>query len=145
MGTLWKRRRCERESSFSCSSVLHWLASHVARDISEHEKSLARSNRISLSDFSFNFNAYGDQECFFNFRFRNSDVLRMVNAVAGYGSKTHMSRNRYAVTLILATCLILCRIASASRWMDLEMTFWKATASSVGDLLGGFRKHVGDT
>ena len=61
-GTLCKRRWTNSSSSFSSSSVLLHLASKVHQNIQEEQNLLARNNRISLTEFSFDFNGYG--ECF---------------------------------------------------------------------------------
>ena len=122
-GTLWKRRWKNSSSSFSSSSVLLHLASKMHRNIQGEHNWLVRNSRISLTEFSFNFNGYGDHECMLHFRFIRSDVIRLMAAVAWPVEKTCTSRNRYRTTPILATCIVLWRLACPARWVDLELMF----------------------
>eukprot|EP00171_Calliarthron_tuberculosum_P001859 IDg1859t1 len=81
-GAVWRRRRRAPRSAFSSSAVVLQLATLAQRELSEQDAILTRYNRISLSDFSFNFNALGDQQCLLLFRFKKQDVLRMIEAIA---------------------------------------------------------------
>ena len=61
----------------------------------------------------------------FHFRFVKSNVIRMMAAVTWAVQKTCTSRNRYRTTQILATCIVLRRLACPARWVDLELMFGK--------------------
>ena len=124
-GAVWRRRTKAPRSAFSSSAVLLQLATLAQHEANEEETILTRYNCISVSDFSFNFNALGDQQCLILFLFKKKHVLRMVAAVSWPPMKRSTSRNRYAVTSILVTCLVLRRVSSPARWTDLEMIFGK--------------------
>ena len=124
-GTLWKRRWTNVLSAFSSSSVLLHFSRKVYRNIQQEQNLLARNNRISLTNFSFNFNGYGDYDCMLHFRFIESDVVRMMAAVARPVGKTCTSRNRHRTTPILTTCIVLLRLAFPARWMNLKLMFGK--------------------
>eukprot|EP00171_Calliarthron_tuberculosum_P005259 IDg5259t1 len=87
--------------------------------------SIRRSPLVSTSSFDFNFNAFSEGESLHQFRFRKEDVLRMCEAVAWPSSRTHTERNRYSVSPLLATCVLLRRLASPTRWRDVEVMFGK--------------------
>ena len=113
-GTLCKRRWTNSSSSFSSSSVLLQVARKVHHNIQEKQNLLVRNNRISLTDF-FNFNGNGDYNCMLHFRFIKSHVIRMMATVAWPVQKTLISPNRYCTTPILATCIVLRRLAFLTR------------------------------
>ena len=60
-----------------------------------------------------------------HFRLVKADVIRMIAAVAWPVQKPCTSRNRYRTTPILATCIVLRRLACPPRWVDLELMFGK--------------------
>jgi hypothetical protein len=105
-------------SSFTnniCFTALQW---ELQRD--ELCKQIRRSTMISITRFPFTFGALSDADSLFHFRFKKTDVLRMVNAVGWPDGMTHTSRNRYEVCPLLAKCVILRRAASPGRWRDSE-------------------------
>ena len=90
-----------------------------------HKLDLSRSQRVSTSCFSFNFNGLSDRDCLMHFLFRKEDIIRMIPVVAWPESVTHTARNGYGMTAILATCILLRRLATPCRWHDLELLFGK--------------------
>ena len=86
---------------------------------------LNRSNRIAASDFNFNFNRFSDKEALLKFRFRIEDIVKLVPILSWPSGKRYTSRNRYGVSPILATCIVLRRIAVPDRWEDLCLLFGK--------------------
>lgn len=103
-------------------------AKEYCDETNDHALNLERRNRISLTDFSFNFNGLSNFECVANFRFCKSDIERMVRAVSWPTSVTRTSRNGYGTSPILATCILLRRFATPCRWIDLELLFGKQTS-----------------
>ena len=86
---------------------------------------LDRSNRICTTNFWFNFNRFGDRKALQNFRFRVDDINKIVPIVGWPSSQHHTTRNRYGVDPVLATCIILRRMAVPYRWEDLAYLFGK--------------------
>lgn len=86
---------------------------------------LLRSNRISLSDFSFNFNGISNRDCLPLFLFEKRDIQRVMNVNAWPVSQTRTSTNRYAVNWLLVCWVLLRRLPTPSRWNDLEDFFGK--------------------
>ena len=82
-------------------------------------KKISRSNRIHTSQLSFNFNSFSNSDCVFYFRFNKNDVIRMLQAMAWPAEQTCTTRNRYAVSPILSTCIVLRRLCTPSRWKEL--------------------------
>ena len=124
-GAIWQPRREAPRSCFASAAVVMHLDNLVAREIEEQTRVLSRNNGISLTHFSFNFNGYGDHDCLFGFRFRKAGVLNMIKAVTWPTTKRSTSRDRYAVSPNLATFLLLRRVSSPVRWVDLEFMFGK--------------------
>lgn len=123
--TVAKHRGNHRGSAFSSSNLLFYVAGRFQSLDQDLQNQLARRNRISATSFLFNFNAYSDADCLFYFRFRNTDICRLVVALAWPEGQTKTDRNRYAVSPIIATCIMLRRLASPARWRDLEAMFGK--------------------
>ena len=120
--SLVKRRR--ENSSVHVLSALQKYGEHKR----EYDRQLQRVRHISQSDFFFNFNSISDSDCVFMFRFRKCDVVRMVQALAWPDAVTFTKRNRYSTNPILSTCIILRRLASPTRWRDMELTFGKRSS-----------------
>jgi len=129
-GPLWRRRRTSTTSAFPQTATLLALGSRVCREMVESERIQARAYRISTTDFNFNFNAMGDGECLINFRLIESDVIRIMKAVAWPPTKYRTERNGYRVDPLLATCVVLHHVSSPARWVDLEEFFGKWSALS---------------
>jgi hypothetical protein len=115
-------------SSFTnniCFAALQW---ELQRD--KLCKQIRRSTMISIKRFPFTFGALSDADSLFQFRFKKTDVLRLVNAVGWPDGMTHTTRNRYEVCPLLVICVILRRAASTGRWKDSEGYFWKAPVAA---------------
>lgn len=86
-----------------------------------------RVNRLSTTNFTFNFNSLSEEQCLLQFRFTREYVEKMVSVVGWPAGMTHSSRNRYSCSPILCTCVLLRRLATPCRWTDLELLFGKHT------------------
>lgn len=73
-------------------------------DVSSH---IFLCNNISVIDFSSNFNLLTELDCLSYFRFWKRDIHRLVPVLGLPCNQAHTRRNRYVVSLILSTCLIL--------------------------------------
>ena len=109
------------ESAFTSSNSIVRVESNALREGKEVELLLYRRRYISSSAFDFNFNGLTDGDVLLHFRFRQQDIIRMIYAVAWPPNKRAPTRNRFSFTPLLATCVILCRLASPGRWKDLEI------------------------
>jgi hypothetical protein len=109
------KRRADICSAFSSTTAL----------IENQAKHLNRSKRVSISDFSFNFNGLSESDCLSFFRFRKGDALIMMTAIAWPEDICARKRNRYSVTPFLTACVVLRRLATPCRWSDLEILFGK--------------------
>jgi hypothetical protein len=115
-------------SSFTNNLCFAALQRELQRD--ELSKQIRRSTMISITRFPFTFGALSDADSLFQFRFKKTDVLRMVNAVGWPNGMTHTTRNRYEVCPLLVTCVILRRATSPGRWRDSE-GFLERTSRSL--------------
>ena len=104
-------------------AIAHHMRMNVAITLA-----LCRSNRLSTAQFSFNFNVFSDAECLSLFRFAKRDISRVTIALAWPENQNHTKKNRYAVTPLLTTCIVLRRLSSPSRWTDMEIMFGKYAA-----------------
>ena len=100
--------------------TIETIHAQTVREERERGPHLARRNRISTSQFVYNFNLFSESDALLYFRFKKADVTKTINAVAWPSDKTRTHCNRFLVTPILATCIILRRLASPGRWWDLE-------------------------
>jgi len=116
------RLRNRAPTAFQALSVVH-SARFYRRYAVELQHYILRARAISTTQFSFNFNSLTDAMSLSLFRFRKEDVVRMVRAIAWPGQWTKTKRNRYACDPILVTCLILRRVSSPARWVDMEVLF----------------------
>ena len=66
------------------------------------------------------------------FRFRRVDIYRLVPFIAWPEAKQRTERNHYAVTPLLVTCVVLRRLASPTRWAELELLFGLQTSQLSG-------------
>ena len=110
----------------SRSIVLAFIAQKYKNEKDEYARYLRRSNRISLSDLSFNFNGFTDSCCLSMFRFTKDDLRRVVKTIGWVG--THTQRNRYACDSLMVTCVLLRRLTTPARWRDMEFTFGRHAA-----------------
>ncbi len=72
---------------------------------------------IRTTDTYFSIGALSGEECYRQYHFMKSDILRLANIVVWNGST---ERNTYKFLTIAATCIILRRLSYPSRWQDLE-------------------------
>jgi len=99
--------------------VLRFL--RVRRDIS---RCVARTRAVSSS--SFNINSFSTEESLSLFRFKPADVGRLAGLLEVQGGS---SRRRYKATPVEQLCVILRRLSSPARWLDLEILFGRGRSS----------------
>ena len=109
---VWIARR-HLPSSSSKRSVLMYCIKGCTSEQSEFLRFSERSNRISLSSFSFKFIAFTHVCCLSLFTFHKLHVPRMVKANAWKGEIT--TRNRYMCSPLLVTCVALRRLTTPAR------------------------------
>lgn len=84
------------------------------------QKLLGRSARIGMREFSLS--DYDERRSLRDFRFLSTEITtRLVPFFAWEQDRT--SRNRYTCDALLATCVVLRRLASPARWEDLAEEF----------------------
>lgn len=79
---------------------------------------LQRRKHVQTS--TFNLNAYSEQQCLRDFRFKATDIGRLAFRLAFPG---RTSRNDYICDSVCATCILLHRLATVIRWYDVEPKF----------------------
>lgn len=114
-----------RRFNFTSTAALTFAATKFFSLQQDLNNMLHRSNRISMSNFSFNFNGFSNRDCLHLFHFEKQDVTRVMDVIAWPATQKSTKRNRYAVSSILVCCVILRRLATPSRWTDLEGIFGK--------------------
>lgn len=120
-----KRRHLSINIAINRPQTLGMLAERYIGERKNVQNHVILKNEIYNIDFSFNFNRFTDLECLLLLRFRKKDIVRLIPVIAWPVLKLHTSRNRYAVTPILATCILLRRLATPARWTDLIRLFGK--------------------
>ena len=86
--------------------------------------SLDRQRRIRVT--SFKLNAFSSQECLSLFRFRPADLGRLVDLLQ---IDVLFPRTRFSVGSIECFAIVLRRLASPARWVDLEELFGRSGAA----------------
>ena len=124
MKLMWKRWS-NRSIQWRSLSGVYYATRNFGKELEDHRLCIARCNRISFADFTFNFNRFSNLECVSNFRFRKDDIPRISHAIDWPTTLTHTKRNGFGVTPILAACILLRRFASPCRWSDVEEFFGK--------------------
>ena len=117
-------RRLQQRSTENSGSLVHAVQQFTAVS-ANHKLDLSRSQRVSTSWFLFNLNGLSDCDCLMQFIFQKEDIVRMITVFAWPGSVTHIARNGYGITPILATCILLRRLARTCWWHDLEFLLGK--------------------
>ena len=112
-------------SALSDTKSILSLAAEFSTATKDYHYHLLRVRRISHQDFSFKFNCLTDQDCLHNFRFQKRQISQLVSVMSWPEMQMRTSRNRYRTSPILATCIVLRRLAAPSRWRDLEELFGK--------------------
>eukprot|EP00171_Calliarthron_tuberculosum_P001560 IDg1560t1 len=85
------------------------------------ELGLIMTRTMLVVTSTFNLNAFSDEVCLREFRFRKQEVPIINNIVNWTTGVT--KRNRYVCEQVTATCILLRRLAYPSRWTDLEPMF----------------------
>ena len=83
------------------------------------KKVSARCVQISMT--MFNLNAFSEEECYRNFRFRAKDIGKIVTMCGWDSGKT--KRCGYIVEPVTATCVVLRKLSFPTRWKDIEKMF----------------------
>ena len=119
------RRRRLPDAGATGHRALIYAVEQFAEHASKHALNIARSNRISLPDFTFNFFSLSNYECLANFRFCKDDIVKVPRAMGWPSNVTRTSRNAYGLNPLLATCTVLRRFAEPCGWIDVEEVFGK--------------------
>jgi DDE superfamily endonuclease len=96
----------------------------------EEQIELQRLARIRIWTSSFNINSLSDLQCLQRYRFRRKDVgfiaglIPWENGLDPNG-KMRTSQKRYLVDPLESTAIMLRRLATPSRWIDLQIEFGK--------------------
>lgn len=119
-----KKRREDPNSIFSSTSMICILAHCIKKQKHQQYLRISRSLSISLTDFVVHkFPMMSDEILLSCFRFRRQDILKLVPAIGWPENWSRTRRNRYSVSPLLVTCVVLRRLASPTRWADLELLF----------------------
>jgi hypothetical protein len=108
----------------------------VAFEISRIREQIQLQNvaRCRVWASAFNIKALSDMECLNRYRFKRqdvgfvSDIIPWETALDPEG-KMRIFGRRYRVDLVEATAIFLRRMATPSRWVDLQPEFGKHTAA----------------
>jgi hypothetical protein len=82
---------------------------------------------------SFNINALSDEECLVKYRFTENDIgfiskLIPWDICLDHRGRMRTTRRRYRIHTVVATAILLRRLSTASRWVDVEGEFGKQSA-----------------
>ena len=121
---IFKRRREDPASAFSSNRLFLIESNNLRSKFGEYNFQLRRSLRISLTSFDdHRFPFMPDDVLLSLFRFCRDDILRVEEVMFWPLNRKWTKRNRYSVTRLLATYVVLLRLASATRWRDLKQVF----------------------
>ena len=95
--------------------VLLFAGNQFAENAIAHELNIAQSNRISMTDFAFNFNSLSNFKCMIKFRFCKEDTSKVAKAKSWPNNVTSTARNGYGVNHIVAACIVLRQFAGSCR------------------------------
>jgi hypothetical protein len=89
--------------------------------------------RCRILMYSFNINALSDQECRVRYRFTREDVGLISRLIPWELSldefgRMRTGRRRSCIDPVEATAIMLRRMATASRWVDVQFEFGKHSA-----------------
>lgn len=129
---LWRQRRQNFAAALvtmfkmetSTVAVIHTATMH-ANATTELLLLDARTKEINDTSFAFNFGNLTDLACVQLFRFKRDAILLIVSLVGWPVQKTRTTMNGYKADPLMATCIVLRRMATADRWCDLELLFGK--------------------
>ena len=130
-----RRRSTLADWAFRQPKTTFSLAMKSSHALNDYHYSMMRIKRISELDFSFNFNAFTKLDCLHHFRFEKAHIGHLVSVMGWPETTLRTERNRYRVNPILATCIVLRRLATPSRWKDLE--------EYLGNMARSFQKCFG--
>jgi hypothetical protein len=107
------------------------------RRIQEQIK-LQNMARLHVLQSSFNINSLSDEECLIKFRFMTKDVgfiseLIPWDKCLDEHSRMRTARRRYRIDPMEATAIILRRLPTVSRWVDLQEEFGMAQCLPRGN------------
>jgi hypothetical protein len=155
----------QREEQSNALSRRHWtitlyMAHHFSEEDFETNIVLARELRrlqeqIELQHVarkriwasSFNLNTLSDLECLQRYRFKRKDVgflATLIDWKKGIDSdgKMRTLRKRYLIDPVEATAIMLRRLSTANRLIDLQPGVWEAPLRFVGDFLSCARAFL---
>jgi nuclease HARBI1 len=103
---------------------------------------LQRLRSIDISTTQFNLNAWDHQSSLRDFRLLPSEIGSKVAPFINF-TRSHTRRSRYRVDPVFASCVVLRRLASPTRWMDLK-EFYRHP-SQLSEIFWEVIEHIRDT
>jgi DDE superfamily endonuclease len=107
----------------------------VAVEISRLREQLRLRNtaRCRIRKSFFNINSLSDHECLIRYRFKKKDIgfisdMIPWEAALDPNGRMRTARRRYRIDSVEATAILLRRLSSPSRWVDLQAEFGKHSA-----------------
>lgn len=141
--SLGKRRTNARHARSSHSKALWFAVQQYAHARADDRNLINRRNRISSGPFDFKCNAYSDADCLSQLGFRKYDVERLIPVLAWPTGKTSKESNHYSFDASLEACMILRRLASATRRRYLEEMFGKHASALSETFWEGIEHFLG--
>ena len=108
---------------FDCSTAACLLTLKKIVEAKRHIQMLRRRTK-QITSVTFNLNVYSDLQALRDFRFRVHEIGRVAQLMhcETYSTKT----NRYKTNPVLSCAIVLRRLSSPTRWLDLELVFGKS-------------------
>lgn len=111
------------ESNMSRATLCSMALSRLSEATGEDDPLSVAARDIAASGFTRTFSLMTPRCCLELFRFEKTHFDRVVSAVGWPKNKLKTTRAGYSVNPLLATCVILSRLASTSRKADVEFLF----------------------
>jgi hypothetical protein len=103
---------------------------------------LQRLRSTQISTNVFNLNTWDDCSSLRDFRFLPSEIGSKISPFINF-TRSHTRRNRYRVDPVFASCVVLRRLASHSRWMELR-EFYRHHLQ-LSEIFREVMEHIRDT
>jgi hypothetical protein len=95
---------------------------------------LQSAARIRVWSSSFNISAVSDRDCLVRYRVKRKDIGFIAGIILwenglDFHGKMRTSRRRYYIDQLEATSILLRKLATLCRWVDLHEEFWKHSSA----------------
>lgn len=129
--SFWRARRCRLSVGLVVGHTMKLTLADVSPVVDDYRRAprevtllLVRSRRVTAPQF--NVNSFCSSEALALFRFLPSDIGRLADLLH---VEDAVAMTKYAVTPVECLCIVVRRLASPARWVDLEELFGRSSSA----------------